>query len=70
MKKIINLMKPLIERFPKLSMTYRYARDRYYINKEPQITSMGFKLAGNKSMQRGRFEPEETQIFKLILPYT
>ena len=30
---------------------------------------MGFKLVGNKSMQNGQFEPEETQIVKQILPH-
>jgi tRNA G37 N-methylase Trm5 len=30
---------------------------------------MGFKMVGNKSMQNGQFEPEETRIVEQILPY-
>lgn len=67
-KQLIRFVKPLIERFPKLAMTYRYVRDSWQIYEEPQETQMGFKLVGNQSMQSGWFEPEETQIVKQILP--
>jgi len=67
-KQIIRLAKPIIERFPKLAMTYRYMRDSWQIYEEPQETPMGFKLVGNQSMQKGLFEPEETQIVKQIIP--
>ena len=66
--KIIQLVKPIIERFPKLAMIYRYLRDSNQIYDEPQKTRMGFKLVGNKSMQSGQFEPEETKIVKQIIP--
>lgn len=59
----------MVERFPKLATTYRYIRDSLQIFEEPIETPMGFKLAGNPSMQRGQFEPEETQIVKRILPH-
>lgn len=67
-KQLLRFMKPLIERFPNLAMTYRYLRDNWQIYEEPQETKMGFKLIGNKCMQSGQFEPEETQIVKQILP--
>jgi FkbM family methyltransferase len=50
-------------------MTYRYLRDGWQIDEEPQETSMGFKLVGNESMQNGQFESEETQIVKHIISY-
>ncbi len=65
---LIRFAKPIIERFPKLAMTYRYVRDSWQIYEEPQETPMGFKLAGNKSMQNGQYELEEIQIIKQILP--
>jgi hypothetical protein len=34
----------------------------------PKETPMGFKLAGNRTMQQGKFEPEETEIVRKILP--
>jgi len=64
----VRFVKPVIEHFPRLAMTYRYVRDGWQASAEPQETPMGFKLAGNTSMQSGQFEPEETQIVKQILP--
>jgi FkbM family methyltransferase len=68
-KQLIRAAKPIIERFPKLAMTYRYMRDSWQIYEEPQETPMGFKLVGNESMQEGTFEPEETQIVKQLLSH-
>ena len=67
-RQIIRLAKPMIECFPKLAMAYRYVRDSWLIYEEPENTPMGFKLIGNRSMQEGIFEPEETQIVKTIIP--
>jgi len=66
---LLQLAKPIVERFPKLAMTYRYVRDSWQINEEPQETPMGFKLAGSQEMQNGQFEVEETQIVKHIVSY-
>ncbi len=68
-KQFIWFVKPIIERFPRLAMTYRYVRDSWSIGQEPQATPLGFKLVGNRAMQNGQFEPEETQIVKKIVPY-
>lgn len=65
-KQLIRLAKPIVERFPKLAMIYRYVRDSRQIYEEPQETTMGFKLVGDQSMQTGQFEPEETQIVKTL----
>ncbi|HAQ17687.1 MAG TPA: hypothetical protein DCR40_00450 [Prolixibacteraceae bacterium] len=66
-KQLIRLIKPIIERLPRLAMTCRYLRDSWQIQKEPKPTPMGFKFVGNQSMQNGQFEPEETQIVQSIV---
>lgn len=68
-KQLIRLVKPIIERFPKLAMSYRYVRDSWQMYEEPQETLMGFKFVGSESMQSGQFEQEETQIVKRILSH-
>ncbi len=64
---LLRFAKPFVDRFPKLAMTYRYLRDSSQIDDEPLDTPMGFKFAGNRLMQSGQFEPEETQIVKKIV---
>lgn len=61
-RELIKLMKSIVDRFPKLAMTYRYMRDSWQIYEEPEMTPLGFKFIGNRSMQEGKFEPEETEI--------
>jgi FkbM family methyltransferase len=66
-KYLIKLVKPIIKRSPKLTMMYRYMRDYRQTVEEPQETRLGFKLAGNKLMKDGSFEPEETRIVSQIV---
>ncbi len=66
---LARLAKPIVERFPKLAMTYRHARDHWQTYEGFQETPLGFKLVGNPSMQNGHFEPEETQLVKTIVSY-
>ena len=68
MKAIIKIIKPLVERFPKVAMSYRQWRDSKDINQSPQNTSLGFKFNGNASMANCSFEPVETAIVKKIFP--
>jgi FkbM family methyltransferase len=67
-KKLIQLLKPMVERFPYLSIAYRNLRDKRQLNVKSQMSSMGFLFVGDQSMQIGQFEPEETQIVKNMLP--
>ena len=64
MKKQIVLSQSIVQRFPRTTMTYRFVRDNWPVYNERE-TAMGFKLAGNKAMQTGQFEPEETQIIEV-----
>lgn len=68
-RQLIKIFKPVVEKFPRLAMTYRFIRDSWQINDEPQMTSLGFKFLGNPIMQSGNFEPEETKIFSKILDH-
>ena len=67
-RQLIRLAKPIAERFPRLAMIYRYVRDSWHVYEEPKETHMGFKLVGNRSMQNGEFEREETEIVEAVLP--
>lgn len=68
MKRIlIQFVKPLVEYFPRIAMTYRCIRDNWQLFKFPKNTPMGFKFMGNNFMQKGLFEPEETEIINKLL---
>lgn len=66
-KWIIALVKPLIDRFPRVASIYRGVRDQLDFNDEPKVTPWGFKLAGNATMAKGAFEPLETELVRSIL---
>ena len=59
---------PLAVKFPKIAAAYRYIRDNRRLLHEPKETPLGFKLIGNKAMENGVFESEETELVKRILP--
>ena len=62
-----HLFKSLIEKSPVLSSHFRkWRHDRSY-SMEPVLTHLGFKFIGNKSMQDGTFEPEETREFQSFI---
>jgi hypothetical protein len=63
-RKFNNIIKTT---FPKAAMYYRYIRDNLRMWKEPKETPMGFKFTGNRSMQEGRFESEETKVVIKLL---
>lgn len=66
-KRLVQLIKPIVARFPRVAMTYRYVRDTWLLYEEPKETPLGFKLIGNSAMQCGTYEPEETELVKRIL---
>lgn len=66
-RRLIQLAKPIVERFPKLATLYRYIRDSRFINEIPQQTPFGFKFVGNHQMLNGAFEPEETRIMQRFI---
>ena len=66
--RLIQIIKPLVERFPSIAMAYRQVRDTRALGKAPQLTKLGFKFNGNEQMVNGSFEPIETNLVKQILP--
>ncbi len=60
-------IKQILNKSPKLSAFYRTIKENLH-DDLPIETPMGFKLAGNPLMQKGNFEPDETEIVKRILP--
>ena len=67
MKWLVLKIRPFIERFPKIATMYRNFRDQMDYMDEPDLTPWGFKLAGNKLMSKGIFEPEETKLVSELL---
>ncbi len=57
----------LLRRFPRWSAAYRGYREFKHMQRPPVMTSGGFWFAGNKLMQAGTFEPEETRIVEELL---
>lgn len=66
-KKLARLVRPVVERFPIVTMVYRYVRDNKRVLEVPREIPLGFKLIGNPAMESGRFEIVETEIFNRIL---
>lgn len=66
---LIRFAKPIVNQFPRMALLYRCVRDSLQIIKEPVETPMGFKLISDyPPIQRGEFEPEETEIVNRIMP--
>ena len=68
MRTFINLIKPLMEKFPILAIAYRQFRDGKDLYRQPRMTSLGFNFNGNEAMEKGEFEPVETKLVKNIFP--
>lgn len=64
---LVRLAKPVIEHFPKAAQTLRHLRDSRLLSSEPVKTPLGWKFVGNKTMQDGTFEPEETRLVQALL---
>jgi len=67
LKTIVNFIKPVVERFPRLAIIYRSIRDSWDSGCEPRDTPMGFKLVGNPMMEKGCFEPLESEWVRRIV---
>ncbi len=65
--RFLTKLRPVVERFPRLSAIYRNFRDEAAAWAKPQATPWGFSLAGNESMARGTFEARETEIIRGFL---
>ncbi|MDH5573588.1 MAG: FkbM family methyltransferase [Gammaproteobacteria bacterium] len=66
-KNLVLLMKPIVEKFPQIAFIFRNTRDSLQTLESPKMTPWGFKMAGNKSMINGTFEPVETETVRNAL---
>lgn len=66
-RRLLSLLRPVVDRFPRIASLYRTFRDQSCSIENPELTPWGFKLAGNPSMVQGVFEPDETQLVRSIL---
>ena len=57
----------LLRRFPRWNAAYRGYREFKQMQRPPVKTPGGFWFVGNKLMQSGTFEPEETRIVEELL---
>jgi FkbM family methyltransferase len=48
-------------------MRFRMMRDRSGLDAEASVTPLGFKFLGDRQMQAGRFEPDETRLVSELL---
>jgi FkbM family methyltransferase len=62
LKRLAHAAKPILDRFPTLSSALRHIRDSQQLSSPGLETPFGFKLVGNRTMQDGSFEPEETRL--------
>lgn len=63
----LALVKPLVDRLPRVAALYREVRDQMEAMRRPVVTPWGFKMAGNPAMAEGLFEPLETELIRKIL---
>ena len=66
-KPLMLPLRILAGRFPGLARFYRNIRDQLDFMKQAIITPWGFKLAGNRLMSGGFFEPSETKLVRKLL---
>lgn len=67
-RSIISLLKPFVESRRPIAEAYRAYRDQAALMRMPIESPWGFRLAGNKAMARGEFEPVETEYVRALLP--
>lgn len=57
----------LLKRFPRLNAAYHGYRECKHMLRPPVRNPQGFWFTGNKQMQSGQFEPEETKLVQELL---
>src|SRR4051794_500141 len=66
---MLRFARRFLRRFVRPAILYRYVRDSRALGRAPATTPLGFRFSGAKSMETGRFEPEETKLVQLLLPH-
>jgi hypothetical protein len=63
----VSIVRAVFGRFPRIGVIYRSVRDQLDVMEKPFATPWGFKLAGNRAMAQGTYEPTETELIRKIL---
>lgn len=63
----MRCFRPLVDRFPRVAMTYRLLRDGWRLSRAPEETPLGFRFIGEQSMVEGTFETRELPLIKQCL---
>jgi FkbM family methyltransferase len=66
--RLVQLIKPLVDRFPRVGLVSRFVRDGWALSRPSSEVLHGFRLVGNELMESGQFEPEETSLVQDLLP--
>ena len=61
------MLRPIVDRMPRVASLYRTIRDEKETSKPPVMTSLGFRMSGNDGMASGAFEPDETALIQFVL---
>ncbi len=69
MASLIAALRPIASKSPTLSRLYRQFRDERLSRRPPVPTPLGFRFAGPKAMEAGRFEPAETRLVAALAPH-
>lgn len=66
---ILKPAKPFIDRFPRIASAFRNMRSTWRLFDEPKIIPyLGFKLIGHEDIEAGKYEREEINTIKQIIP--
>ena len=65
---LLRFAKPFVEKIPGAAGYYRFLRDSKALNAEVAFREkLGFRFNGNRSMEKGEFEPQETAIVESLI---
>jgi FkbM family methyltransferase len=65
---ILRALKPVVEKIPGAAGYYRYTRDSLILKDRVKYRDeLGFYFNGSSSMEKGIFEPQETEIIESLL---
>lgn len=67
MRSLPQVLKPVVQKMPLLALAYRVVRDLRKTFDAPAMTPLGFRFNGNTAMERGAFEPLETNLVRRLL---
>lgn len=65
----MNTIRQFLRRTP-VATVVRHVRQIRALRRDPEMTPLGFRFAGNRAMELGTFEPEETELVRRLLEHS